>query len=88
MYEGLEEFTAELTTTDSGVDIFQPDATARISDDDGKAKLYMHDDMQTFLVFSFTLQSSPFSSAPPPTLWLRVALFSWWYRKLAQQMKQ
>ena len=35
VYEGLEEFTAELTTTDSGVDIFQPDATARISDDDG-----------------------------------------------------
>ena len=35
VYEVLEEFTAELTTTDSGVDIFQPDATARISDDDG-----------------------------------------------------
>ena len=34
-YEVLEEFTAELTTTDSGVDIFQPDATAQISDDDG-----------------------------------------------------
>ena len=31
VYEGLEEFTAELTTADSGVDIFQ----ARISDDDG-----------------------------------------------------
>ena len=45
VYEGLEEFTAELTTTDSGVDIFQPDATARISDDDGKAKLCLHDDM-------------------------------------------
>ena len=35
VYEVLEEFTAELTTTDSGVDIFQPDAAARISDDDG-----------------------------------------------------
>ena len=35
VYEVLEEFTAELATTDSGVDIFQPDATARISDDDG-----------------------------------------------------
>ena len=34
VYEVLEEFTAELTTTDSGVDIFQPDATARINDDD------------------------------------------------------
>ena len=37
VYEVLEEFTAELTTTDSGVDIFQPDATARISDDDGNS---------------------------------------------------
>ena len=36
VYEGLEEFTAELTTTDSEVDIFQPDVTARINDDDGK----------------------------------------------------
>ena len=35
VYEGLEEFTAQLTTTDSGVAIFQPDATARIRDDDG-----------------------------------------------------
>ena len=35
VYEGLEEFTAQLTTTDSGVVIFQPDATARIRDDDG-----------------------------------------------------
>ena len=35
VYEVLEEFTAELTTTDSGVDIFQPDATTRTSDDDG-----------------------------------------------------
>ena len=40
VYEGLEEFTAELTTTDSGVDIFQPDATARINDDDGICYLY------------------------------------------------
>ena len=35
VYEGLEEFTAQLTTTDSGVVIFQSDATARINDNDG-----------------------------------------------------
>ena len=35
VYEGLEEFTAQLTTTDSGVVIFQHNATARISDNDG-----------------------------------------------------
>lgn len=35
VYEGLEEFSAELITTDSGVNLFQPDATARIRDEDG-----------------------------------------------------
>ena len=35
VYEGLEQFTAQLTTTDSGVVIFQPDAIARINDNDG-----------------------------------------------------
>ena len=35
VYEGLQEFSAELTTADSGVNLFQPDATARIIDEDG-----------------------------------------------------
>ena len=35
VYEGLQEFSANLTTTDSGVNIFEPDATAQITDDDG-----------------------------------------------------
>ena len=39
VYEGLEEFTAQLIITDRGVVIFQPDATARINDNDGKFEL-------------------------------------------------
>ena len=35
VYEGLQEFFAKLTTTDSGVNIFEPDATVQIVDDDG-----------------------------------------------------
>ena len=36
VYEGIQDFSAVLTTTDSSVNIFEPDATAQITDDDGK----------------------------------------------------
>ena len=42
VYEGLEDFSAELTTTDSSVNIFEPDATAQITDNDGKTFSYSH----------------------------------------------
>jgi len=58
VYEVLEEFTAELTTTDSRVDIFQPDATARISDDDGNPDTHV----TQILPFS---PSSPLPFFPP-----------------------
>lgn len=35
VYEGVQEFSARLTTTDSGVNIFEPEATIQITDDDG-----------------------------------------------------
>ena len=34
VYEGTLEFRAQLTTTDSGVNLFEPYAVARITDDD------------------------------------------------------
>lgn len=37
VYEGTQDFFGELTTTDSSVSIFEPDATAEITDEDGKA---------------------------------------------------
>lgn len=35
VYEGVQEFSARLTTTDSGVNFFEPEATIQITDDDG-----------------------------------------------------
>ena len=35
VYEGLQEFFAEIATTDSGIRILHPKATARIYDEDG-----------------------------------------------------
>ena len=40
VYEGTQEFSAQLTTTDSGVNIFESDAVARITDDDGNNYKY------------------------------------------------
>lgn len=40
VYEGLQDFLAELTTTDSGVNIFQSDATAQITDEDGNVFMF------------------------------------------------
>ena len=37
VYEGFQEFFAEIATTDSGVSIFQPGATVRIIDEDGNS---------------------------------------------------
>lgn len=37
VYEGTQDFFGELTTTDSSVSIFEPDATAEITDEDGEA---------------------------------------------------
>ena len=42
VYEGLQEFFAEIETTDSGVNVFQPEATARIYDEDGN-RVYVYD---------------------------------------------
>lgn len=36
VYEGLQEFSAELSTNEMQVNIFQTDAMAQIIDDDGK----------------------------------------------------
>ena len=35
VYEGVQEFYAKLTTTDNGVNIVEPNATAVIYDNDG-----------------------------------------------------
>lgn len=40
VYEVVQEFSAELTTSDSGVNFFQPDATAVITDNDGKLNIF------------------------------------------------
>ena len=40
VYEGTQEFRARLTTTDSGVNLFETDAVARITDDDGNTYKY------------------------------------------------
>lgn len=42
VYEGLEGFFAQLTTTDSGVNIFEPDAAIQITDNDGN-HTYIHE---------------------------------------------
>ena len=36
VYEGTEEFSVQLTSSDSAVNIIQSSATAQITDDDGK----------------------------------------------------
>ena len=36
IFEGIEEFNASLTTTDSAVRITQPDATVHITENDGE----------------------------------------------------
>ena len=68
VYEVLEEFTAELTTTDSGVDIFQPDATAQIDDDDSNLFCSYKFQFTCFISSLLFLQLSLFSSTPPRTL--------------------
>ena len=40
--EGTQNFFAELTTTDRSVNIFEPDATAEIIDEDGKYFLFLN----------------------------------------------
>ena len=39
VYEGLQEFSARLTTTDGGVNIFEPIANVRITDNDGRVPI-------------------------------------------------
>ena len=36
VYEGTEEFSVQLTSSDSAVNIIQSSATAKVTDDDGK----------------------------------------------------
>lgn len=43
VYEGLQEFFAEIATTDSGIRILHPKATARIYDEDGNRVWYICD---------------------------------------------
>lgn len=42
VYEGVQEFSARLTTIDSGVNIFEPEGTIQITDDDGNLRSCMY----------------------------------------------
>ena len=64
VHEGIQSFIAELTTTDRAVDIFEPDATAEILDEDGENTYF--EVMHTHMVFPH--QKSPFSLTLCPTL--------------------
>ena len=67
VHEGPQEFFAQLTTTDSGVTIFEPGATAQITDDDGRAipSIYFTNCDHTYFL---CYQKSSFSSTQPLTL--------------------
>lgn len=53
IYEQLQTFSAELTTTDDRVDIFEPLANVQIIDDDGRNSRYTNASFfKLFLSFS------------------------------------
>ena len=61
VFEGTQEFSAAMTTTESLVDIFQSVATVQINDDDGKRTHIYTSSLELYDItvdFTFNLYSS------------------------------